>query len=137
MASDIKKAGIAGAGTMGAGIAQVFAQAGLEVTLYDVADNQLEKAKAEIEKNLAFAVSKNKITEADKNKALAGINFTNELQNLKADLIIEAVVEKLEVKKELFQKLAANNSPETIFATNTSSISITKIAKNIPQPERV
>lgn len=137
MTKEIKKAGIAGAGTMGAGIAQVFAQAGLEVLIYDVASGQLEKAKAEIEKNLTGAVAKNKITEEGKKAALSKISFAGDIQQLKADLIVEAVVERLEVKKELFQKLAAINTSETIFATNTSSISITKIARDIPQPARI
>ncbi len=133
----VKKVGIAGAGAMGAGIAQVFAQANFEVVLFDVNAAQLEKAKGEIEKNLAQAISKNKISEADKSGVLARITFSSEINSLKADLIIEAIVEKLEVKRELFQKLAEINSAETVLATNTSSIPVTRIAKDIPNPQRV
>lgn len=133
----MNNAGIAGAGAMGAGIAQVFAQAGFKVTLFDLSQAQLDRAKADMDKNLSGAVSKNKMTEADKNAALTKITFTTDLQLLKADIIIEAIVEKAEAKQELFQKLAAINSSETILATNTSSIPVTRIAKNIPHPGRV
>ncbi|MFN8322785.1 MAG: 3-hydroxyacyl-CoA dehydrogenase NAD-binding domain-containing protein [Chitinophagales bacterium] len=133
----MNNAGIAGAGAMGAGIAQVFAQAGFKVTLFDLSQAQLDRAKADMEKNLSGAVSKNKMTEAEKNAALTRITFTTDLQLLKADIIIEAIVEKIEAKQELFQKLAAINSSETILATNTSSIPVTRIAKNIPHPGRV
>ena len=137
MAEKIKKVGVAGAGTMGAGIAQVFAQAGLAVILYDVNSAQLEKAKAEITKNLESALVKNKISESDKKSTLANITFSSDIQSLKCDLILEAILEKLEPKKELFQKLAAINSEKTVFATNTSSIPITRIARDIPHPQRV
>ncbi len=135
--NSIKKVGIAGAGAMGAGIAQIFAQANFEVVLFDVNAEQLDNAKAEIEMNLAGAVSKNKISEADKNAALARISFSSDVNSLKADLIIEAIVEKLEMKRELFQKLTEINSAETILATNTSSIPVTRIAKGISNPQRV
>ena len=137
MKEAIKKIGVAGAGAMGAGIAQVFAQANFEVVLFDVNSTQLEKAKAEIEKNLSGAVAKNKISEAEKNSALTRISFSSAINFLKADLIIEAIVEKLEAKRELFQQLAEINSAETILATNTSSIPVTRIAKDIPNPSRV
>ncbi len=122
---------------MGLGIAQVFAQANLEVVLFDVNDAQLQKAKSEIEKNLTGAVAKNKITEADKAATLGRITFTADVNALQGDLIIEAIVEKLEAKRELFKTLAAINSPATILATNTSSIPVTRIAKDIPNPGRV
>ncbi|MBP6732295.1 MAG: 3-hydroxybutyryl-CoA dehydrogenase [Chitinophagales bacterium] len=133
----INKTGVAGAGAMGLGIAQVFAQANLEVVLFDVNDAQLQKAKSEIEKNLTGAVAKNKITEADKAATLGRITFTADVNALQGDLIIEAIVEKLEAKRELFKTLAAINSPATILATNTSSIPVTRIAKDIPNPGRV
>ena len=133
----IKSIGVAGAGSMGLGIAQIFAQANIEVVLFDLNATQLDKAKLEIEKNLTGAVSKNKISEADKSAALARIKFTTDVNSLKADLIIEAIVEKLEVKRELFQKLSEINSAETILATNTSSIPVTRIAKDISNPARV
>ena len=137
MAGIIKKAGVAGAGAMGCGIAQVFAQAGLEVVLFDVNAAQLEKAKAEIGKNLEQAVAKQKISTADKDMAISKISYSSDLSSLKGDLIVEAIVEKLEPKQELFKQLAAINSKETIFATNTSSIPVTRIAKDVSNPERV
>ena len=137
MALVIKKAGVAGSGAMGCGIAQVFAQAGLEVVLYDVNAAQLDKAKAEISKNLEQAVSKQKISAADKDAALSKISYSTEPGALKADLIVEAIVEQLEPKQQLFKQLATINGAQTIFATNTSSIPVTRIAKDVPNPERV
>ncbi|MBS1683848.1 MAG: 3-hydroxybutyryl-CoA dehydrogenase [Bacteroidetes bacterium] len=133
----IRVIAVAGAGAMGAGIAQVFAQAGYSVLVYDLAAMQLDKAKAGITDNLIKAVAKGKLSEADKNAALARVEYTSDLSVLKADLIIEAIVEKLEVKKELFAKLAEINGPDTILASNTSSLPITQIARGIPHPERV
>ncbi|MBS1625139.1 MAG: 3-hydroxybutyryl-CoA dehydrogenase [Bacteroidetes bacterium] len=133
----IKTIAVAGAGAMGAGIAQVFAQAGYTVLVYDLSAAQLDKAKAGIKENLTKAVAKAKLTDADKDATLSRIQYTSELPSLKADLIIEAIVEKLEVKKELFLKLAEINGPDTILASNTSSLPITQIARGIPQPERV
>lgn len=133
----IKTVAVAGAGAMGAGIAQVFAQAGYSVTLYDLSTPQLEKAQAGISDNLTKAVAKGKLAEADKNAATSRIVYTSELSSLKADLIIEAIVEKLEVKKELILKLAEINGPDTILASNTSSLPITQIARGIPNPERI
>ncbi len=135
--SMIRKAAVAGSGAMGAGIAQVFAQAGLNVTLYDLSIEQLQKAKQGIEKNLSMAVQKNKIQEAEKNVILSRITCTTDVNTLQADLIVEAIVERLDPKRELFHKLAAINPAETILVTNTSSISVTQIAKGILNPERV
>ena len=90
----IKKIGVAGAGAMGLGIAQVFAHQGFAVVLYDLNQVQLNKAKGEIEKNLAGAVAKNKMSEAEKNTCLNNIQFTEKLEDLKADLTVEAIVEK-------------------------------------------
>lgn len=129
--------GIAGAGAMGLGIAQVFAQHNYKVVLFDLQQQQLEKAQKEIEKNLSGAVAKGKLTDAEKNTALSLIQFTTHVNDLKADLIIEAIVEKTEAKRELFQSLAAINAPEAILTSNTSSIPITRIAKGIANPQRV
>ena len=137
MALVIQKAGVAGSGAMGCGIAQVFAQAGLQVVLFDVNANQLEKAKTEITKDLDFAVSKQKISLSDRDTALTKISYSADINSLKADLIVEAIVEQLEPKQQLFKQLAAFNSNETIFATNTSSIPVTRIAKDVPNPGRV
>lgn len=133
----IKKVGIAGAGAMGAGIAQVFATAGFSVTLYDLSAEQLHKAKTGIEKNLSEAIARGKATEADKTQTLARLTYSGDLNGLQADLIIEAIVEKLEPKRELFLALAAINATDTILATNTSSIPVTRIARGIPNAQRV
>lgn len=122
---------------MGLGIAQVFAQHNYKVVLFDLQQQQLEKAQKEIEKNLSGAVAKGKLTDAEKNTALSLIQFTTHVNDLKADLIIEAIVEKTEAKRELFQSLAAINAPEAILTSNTSSIPITRIAKGIANPQRV
>ncbi len=137
MGAKMNKVAIAGAGAMGSGIAQVFAIAGLEVLLYDVAETSLSKAKATIEQQLAGAVAKGKMDESGKSKVLERINYTTDINVLKADIVVEAIVEKLEVKKQLFAKLAAINNSETILASNTSSIPITQIAKGILHPERI
>ncbi|MCW3127790.1 MAG: 3-hydroxybutyryl-CoA dehydrogenase [Bacteroidetes bacterium] len=137
MIDQIKTIAVAGAGAMGAGIAQVFAQAGYEVKLYDVNAAQLDKAKAGIADNLQKAVAKNKLPEKDKDNAFALIRYTSDVNTLKADLIVEAIVEKIEIKRELFTKLAAINGDTTILASNTSSLPITQIASGIPHPERV
>jgi 3-hydroxybutyryl-CoA dehydrogenase len=133
----VQKAGVAGAGAMGLGIAQVFAQAGFEVVLYDLNEEQLAKAKNTISQNLSGAVAKEKLTDKEKNETLGRLTFANDVNALQADVIIEAIVEKPEAKKQLFQKLSEINSKETILASNTSSIPITRIAKDIPHPERI
>ena len=137
MIDNIKTIAVAGAGAMGAGIAQVFAQAGYAVMLFDLNPTQLDKAKADISSNLTIAVSKGKLTEQAKNDTLSEIEFTADINTLKAELVIEAIVEKLEAKRELFLKLAEINPATTIFASNTSSIPITRIAAGIPSPGRV
>lgn len=133
----ISTIGIAGAGTMGAGIAQVTAQAGYTTILFDLNQQVLQKAKDGLEKTLTTLVSKQKISEADKQAISQRITFTTEVETLKADLIIEAIIEKLDIKQQLFRKLAAINNPQTIFATNTSSIPVTQIAAGMPDPSMV
>jgi len=137
MIENIKTIAVAGAGAMGAGIAQVFAQAGYEVKLFDLSTAQLDKAKAGIADNLSGAVAKGKLTEQTKTDTLAKIHFTADINTLTAELVIEAIVEKLEVKKDLFKTIAALNPPTTILASNTSSLPITQIAAGIPNPARV
>jgi threonine dehydrogenase-like Zn-dependent dehydrogenase len=134
--SNIKKIAVCGAGTMGAGIAQVFAQHNFEVLLFDLNENQTKKAIEGIEKSLSVAVEKGKLKAEEKATTLSKIKTTSVLAEVKADLVIEAILEKLEAKQELFTSLAANNSPETIFATNTSSISVTRIAKGISKSKK-
>jgi 3-hydroxybutyryl-CoA dehydrogenase len=128
---------ICGAGTMGSGIAQVGAQSGFTTILYDVNGEFLLKAKTKIEKDLQNLVEKNKISLTDKEAILKKIYFSNNINDCKADIIIEAIIEKIEAKTNLFNQLSKINSDETIFATNTSSLSVTEIAKTIGHPERL
>ncbi len=128
---------IIGAGTMGSGIAQVCAMAGHSVILYDLQASALQKAKIEIEKNLDKGIERGKIDPLVKKSVMKIIQYSDRFEDLKGDLLIEAIVEKLEVKSELFQKLAGQNPETSILATNTSSIPITQIAAQVPNPERV
>src|SRR5579871_1239673 len=132
-----KKICICGAGTMGNGIAQVSAQSGFSTVLYDLSEEYLAKAKSKIEKDFQNLVDKKKITETEKENDLARLHFTNNINDCKADIVIEAIIEKIEAKENLFGLLSEINSRETIFATNTSSLSVTEIARTIIQPERV
>jgi len=134
---NIKKIGIAGAGTMGAGIAQVFAQAGFDVILFDLNETTLNKANTLITEQLTTAVSKGKMSEGDKSSALAKLKFSSDPKALVADLVLEAIVEKLDIKKELFRQLAEQNANTTILASNTSSLPITQLANGISYPNRV
>lgn len=133
----MKKVAIVGAGTMGSGIAQVFALSGFDTVLYDLTDEAVEKARSMIDKNLAKAVELGKLDEAAKGETRSRLVYTTRFEDLKADFILEAIVEKLDVKIGLFLRLAGQNPASTIFATNTSSIPITQIAAGIPHPERV
>jgi 3-hydroxybutyryl-CoA dehydrogenase len=133
----IKKICICGAGTMGSGIAQATASAGFYTILYELNDAVLEKAKASIEKNLQTLVEKNKITPALKESTLNNLHFTNDLFQCLGDVVIEAIIEKPEAKIALFNQLAEINHSETVFASNTSSLSVTEIAKEVKNPERI
>jgi 3-hydroxybutyryl-CoA dehydrogenase len=128
---------ICGAGTMGSGIAQAAASSGFYAILYELNDAVLEKAKTFIEKNLQSLVEKRKITGNAKEETLNNLRFTNNLHDCLGDVIIEAVIEKPEAKIALFNQLAEINHSETVFASNTSSLSITQIAKGVKNPERV
>ena len=128
---------ICGAGTMGSGIAQATASSGFYTILYELNDAVLEKAKASIETNLQSLVEKRKITGNAKEETLNNLRFTNNLHDCLGDVIVEAIIEKPEAKIALFNQLAEINHSETIFASNTSSLSITQIAKGVKNPERV
>lgn len=129
---------IVGAGTMGSGIAQVAAQSGFSVQLFDIAAQQLERARATISGNLDRLVKKEKLTAADRDATLARIETVTQLDGVAAaDLVIEAASENEALKLELFAKLDALAKPEAILASNTSSISITKIAAATKHPSRV
>lgn len=128
---------VCGAGTMGRGIAQAIAQAGFYTILYELNEAVLEQAKNNINSNLLLLVEKNKITAEEKEKAFARINFSNDLQYCLADVFIEAIVEKPELKIALFNQLAELNHSESIFASNTSSLSVSQIASGVKNPGRV
>ncbi len=133
----IQKIAVAGAGTMGSGIALSFALKGFEVILFDSFAPVLEKAKAAVNSNLDFLLNKEKISEAEKSKIESLLTYTADMKNCVADLIIEAIIEKPEAKQILFSQLAEWNLPDCIFASNTSSLSITQLQKTIAYPERV
>jgi 3-hydroxybutyryl-CoA dehydrogenase len=129
MKMNIKNISVIGAGTMGNGIAHVFAQYGYNVTLIDVKQEFLERAIKTISGNLDRQVKKGTISEEIKNKTLENIKISEKLEDAgNSELVIEAATENPEVKKNIFRTLDANCGPETILATNTSSISITEIA---------
>ena len=134
----MKKMAIVGAGTMGNGIAHVFAQGGWQVTLIDVAQPQLEKALAVVRKNMDRQVKKGALTEADRDAALERIATETELEKASdAELVVEAATEASDLKFELFAKLSEITSADTILASNTSSISITDIAAHTGRPDKV
>jgi len=134
----IKTVGVIGAGTMGNGIAQVFAQSGFSVLLVDIAKPMLERARASIEKSLARFVEKGKLPAADRDATLGRLTITTAIDRLtEADFIVEAIVEQAEAKGTLFTSLDAIVRPEVIFASNTSSISITVIGAATKRPDKV
>lgn len=122
---------------MGSGIAQVAAQSGFYTILYELNGSVLEKAKASIEKNLSSLVEKGKMNAEQKAKTLERIQFNPDIQTCLADVFIEAIIEKPEAKVALFNQLAELNHSECIFASNTSSLSVSSIAAKIKNPERV
>jgi 3-hydroxybutyryl-CoA dehydrogenase len=135
---DFKTVGVLGAGTMGNGIAHVFARSGFEVVLCDVEQRFLDRALGAIGKNLEREVTKNKITAADREATLGRITTTMDRAQLKnCDFVIEAATEKFELKAELFRTLDETCPPEIILASNTSSISITKIAGITRRPDKI
>ncbi len=135
----MKNISVIGSGTMGNGIAHVFAQSGYSISLIDRFEATLEKAIATISKNLDQMVQKEKITENDKESALNNITtFTSTEEGVQhADLIVEAATENFEIKKKIFELIDIHSPEHTILATNTSSISITKIAAVTNRPDKV
>jgi 3-hydroxybutyryl-CoA dehydrogenase len=135
---DFRKIGVVGAGTMGNGIGQAFAQAGFEVALADVAQAQLDRAMKTVAGSYDRLVQKQKMTEAEKAAALARIRPTTELAAVKAcDLVIEAATENLELKLKIFRQLDELAAPGAVIASNTSSISITRLAASTKRPDKV
>jgi 3-hydroxybutyryl-CoA dehydrogenase len=129
---------VCGAGTMGAGIAQVAAVSGYYTVLFDIQLPVLEKAKDQITKSLAMAVEKGKLTASERDGALKRIRFTQDAYDCIAEVIIEAIVEKTAAKIALFNQLSEINHSDTIFASNTSSLSIAAIAEGVVvNPSRI
>ncbi|CAI8358527.1 MAG: 3-hydroxybutyryl-CoA dehydrogenase [Bacteroidetes bacterium MED-G17] len=135
--SKINNIAVVGAGTMGLGIAQVCALSGYVVKLFDLNEKSLQTAEQKINVNLNKGIEKGKISKQQKSEGLKNLNFTHNFNDLKADLFIEAVVEKLEVKIQLFNQLMENNGDTAIYASNTSSIPLSQIAGKCKFPEKV
>ena len=135
---EVKMVGVVGAGTMGNGIAQAFAQAGFAVRLVDVAATMLDRARGTIETSLARFVQKGQLTSVERDATIARLTTTTRVDALAdADYIVEAIVERAEEKRELFSGLDALAKPSAILASNTSSISITLLGAATKRPDRV
>ncbi|UCE73015.1 MAG: 3-hydroxybutyryl-CoA dehydrogenase [Methanomassiliicoccales archaeon] len=134
---EISRVGVLGAGVMGNGIAQVFAQAGYDVVMRDIEDRFVEGGMKRIEKNLNRSVEKNRFTAEEKAAVLSRIKGTTKMEDLKdMDFIIEAVIENLDIKKKVYSELEELCKKEIIFASNTSSISITQLAATTSKPDK-
>jgi 3-hydroxybutyryl-CoA dehydrogenase len=135
----MKNIAVIGSGTMGNGIAHIFAQHGFTVTLIDISEEALKKAEATIEKNLGRQVEKGLITEAVRQKAIANLSTTTFMKEgvRDAELVVEAATENIDLKMKIFKELEESTRPNTILATNTSSISITRIASVTKSPDLV
>ncbi|MBZ5560608.1 MAG: 3-hydroxybutyryl-CoA dehydrogenase [Acidobacteriia bacterium] len=134
----IKTVGVVGAGTMGNGIAQVFAQSGFDVCLVDVAPVMLDRARATMEKSLAKFVEKGTLSAADRDAALGRLSTATAIDRLAtADYVVEAIVENIDAKRSLFASLDAITRPDVILSSNTSSISITTLGAATRRPDKV
>jgi len=134
---DVKKIGVIGAGTMGHGIGFVAAKAGFHVVIQDIKEEYVKKGLASMEKFMDKSIEKGKMTAEEKKTILSRIKGTTKLEDMKdADLIVEAIFENVQVKKELFQKLDMLCRKETIFASNTSTIPITDLASSTKRPDQ-
>jgi 3-hydroxybutyryl-CoA dehydrogenase len=128
---------VCGAGTMGSGIAESCARAGFRTILYDLDARHAASAVEQVARNLETQVQKGKLSAAEAAAVTGRLSPAADLQDCKGDLVIEAIVERVDVKQQLFQGLASINDPQAVFATNTSSLSVAAIAENVPHPERV
>ena len=134
---DISKVGVVGCGLMGGGIAEVAAKSGFDVTVCEVTDEFLEKGEARIRKSMERAVQKEKLTAEDRDAALQRLSFTTDVSDLQdCDIVIEAIVEELEAKNALFGELDGLCGSGTIFASNTSSLTITDLAAATSRADR-
>jgi 3-hydroxybutyryl-CoA dehydrogenase len=135
---EFRTIGVIGLGTMGAGIAEIFARNGFDVVGVELAEESLERGRQHLEHSTGRAVKRGKLSEEEQRELLDRVTFTTELTDVKdADLVVEAIVEQLEVKQEVFRRLDAVVRPDTILATNTSSLSVTEIGTATTHPGRV
>jgi 3-hydroxybutyryl-CoA dehydrogenase len=138
LTTEVRKVGVVGLGTMGAGIAQVCVQTGVETVGREVSEELAERARERIAHYLGRGVEKGRLTPEERDAALARLRTTTELADLAGcDLVVEAVVEELEAKRQLFRELEGVVAPEAVLATNTSALSVTEIASATERPERV
>ncbi len=135
---DIKRPFVLGTGIMGAGIGQLCAQKGYDVDIVDISNEILDKAKAKVQKGMERRIEKGKITQEDMDSVLSRMHWSTDIEKAaNSDFVFEAVLENMDLKKEIFGKFAAICSPETILATNTTALSISQIASAATHPERV
>ena len=135
---DVKKPFVVGAGIMGAGVGQLCAQQGLEVTVVDISDELVQKAEGKVKAGLARRVEKGKIAQEDMDSVLSRMNWSTDLDIAReCDFVLEAIYENLTAKQEVFRKLDSICAPETIFATNTTALSVSKIASATARPDKV
>lgn len=135
---DIKKPFVVGSGIMGAGIGQLCAQRGYEVTVSDVSEDVVEKARAKVVKGLERRIEKGKITQEDMDSVLSKINWTADMDLAgDSDFVIEAVSENIDLKKDIFKQLDSICSPETILASNTTALSLSEIASSTGRPDKI
>jgi 3-hydroxybutyryl-CoA dehydrogenase len=135
---EVKRIGVVGAGAMGNGIAQVAAQIGCEVVMRDIEDSFVDRGLKSIDKFLSKSVEKGKLQEADKKAILGRIKGTTKMTDLKdVDFVVEAVIENMDLKKQVFKELDSLCRPEVILSSNTSSMSVTEIAAATKRPDRV
>lgn len=133
----MKTVAVVGAGVMGSGIAYASVTAGYEVIIYDLNKEVLSNSQKQINSLFEKGLNRGKITEDEIVQCQSRLVYTSEFSEVKADFILEAIIEKLEIKKDLFKKLEAQNSSDCIFATNTSSIPITQISRGLDYPNRL
>ena len=138
MARELNEVGVVGLGTMGAGIVEVLARAGLSVTAVEINDEAVARGRAHVEQSTDRAVSRGKLDEAERDAIFERIRFSTSLEDLAtAELVIEAVPERMELKAELFAQLDKICAPDTILATNTSSLSVTELSVVTGRPSKV
>ena len=138
MARELNEVGVVGLGTMGAGIAEVLARAGLSVTAVDVGDDAVERGRGHLEQSTGRAVARGRLDPADRDAVLSRVRFSTEMADLaSAELVVEAIPERMELKAKVFSALDAICPPDTILATNTSSLSVTALAATTGRPGRV